>query len=209
MDLLFSDITVANFDKCLFQDTLAYIIQPEAVFKCEKPGRFCNGCSLLVDCIDGEEGLEENIVEECNIKEGVFCYKDKECSTVFNPTCVTDYKFKCTAQGMFPDPFDCKGYHICAKEAPNVIDIKDHSWQCKGNYSYNMLTTYCDVKLKNDACPDAPIVTPVCTKVGQKGPLLNKSIWFNCLKTKSGAHYPELHLCANGKWFNGTQCNDH
>lgn len=75
---------------------------------------------------------------------------------------------------------------------------------CPAGLAYNMMTTYCSVKVAT--CPINSPPCPQCKTVGQTGALANKSIWYLCKKTSNGAIVPELHLCPNGKLYNGKIC---
>lgn len=158
----------------------------------------CKTCDTLVRCVQEEGGLAEYVVEKCNTTAGDYCYRDSECSSKFNPTCsVTNYTFLCTATGVFPDPFDCKKYYYCIKS--NETFLK-YDFSCGSNWTYNMISTYCDIQ--QESCPfeEDKLPCPICGTAGQSGPLENRSIWYLCTD-KNGTLIPDLHLCANGMWY--------
>lgn len=163
----------------------------------------CKDCSKLVKCVEESNGFTEVPVEDCNTENEEYCFNDSQCSTSFNTHCTPDYEFKCTATAFFPDPVDCRVYHICVKVAQNTF--KHNVFRCNEPYAYNMKRTYCDHKLKENRCPEN-LPVPECSYDGQTGALENESIWFICKKDNSNHLIPELQLCPNAQFYNGTAC---
>lgn len=182
--------------------------------KCTKPGIMCKSCDTLVMCTGIEGEYEETVLQTCDTKEKEYCLINK-CSKDPNPLCSTTVQgsFQCTATGMFPDPYNCNIYHICAKKTEEVkgspiYDNADYYYaamKCDDGYGYDPVSTYCKNPLKNKLCPDK-LPVPVCKELGQSGALTNPSIYYICISGSSGTYVPELHLCPHGKKFIGGKC---
>lgn len=165
----------------------------------------CKNCNTLVRCIEDESGLIEVPVKTCDKTKGEYCYQDKECSNAFNPECQnTNYSFTCTSTGVFPDPFNCKKYYYCVRTNATK-PVSKFEFMCGDDWGYNMVTTYCDKPVKN--CPENSRPCPACKNGGDSGALENKSIWYLCITDPvTNQTLPQLHLCPNGKWYDGTGC---
>lgn len=180
--------------------------------ECTKPGMMCKSCKKLVMCIESEGKYEEMDLQTCSKEQTCL---NNECSEDPNPLCHTGDQgsFMCTATAMFPDPYNCNIYHICAKKSEAVNDNRDESnvdyyhaaMKCDDDYGYDPVSTYCKNPLKNNACPDK-LPVPTCQKLGQSGALINPSIYYICRLTDSNTLEPELGLCPHGKKFIGGRC---
>ncbi|WP_431308927.1 chitin binding peritrophin-A domain-containing protein, partial [Halalkalibacter flavus] len=67
-----------------------------------------------------------------------------------------NYKpFQCSEEGFFPDPYDCKKYHVCL---PIAVDGNDDlmTFECPEGTSYDALSASCGFPLTTDACINRP-----------------------------------------------------
>lgn len=187
---------VSRWDSFLFED---------GDVNCTVEGLMCKNCTQVALCIsNGDGGFVQIDTENCDLDKKQTCLNAK-CTIDPNPSCVEsiDIPFPCNAKGVFPDPFDCKKYHICCNTEKSDVN------NCDINHAYDPLTTYCKTLLNNKTCTEIPI--PVCTKVGQLGALVkNKSIYYICQEKetpdKKKVLYPMQYLCPNGKSFVNNRC---
>lgn len=174
---------------------------------CTKPGPMCRNCKQAIYCIEGANGeFTEFETETCVLNQTCF-NGNGTCTTAPNPGCdeVVKIPFPCNSKGMFPDPFNCKVYHICCNLG------KSDENTCDKDYGYDPLTTYCKIPLIESACARTPI--PACKNAGQVGAVdKNPSIYYICqLKTTTDNKkvlYPMQFLCPNGKHFINNHCED-
>ncbi|GLV40782.1 uncharacterized protein CBL_13715 [Carabus blaptoides fortunei] len=131
---------------------------------CDQPGIMCTNCTNSVYCVDVGGKFQSIPIETC--LAGSSCSQGF-CTNETNPLCVggSRVSFTCNDIGMFPDPFDCKVYHVCSEIG---TDLKEFS--CSAKYAYDPISTYCKIQIPN-GCPAIPPV-PYCLKIGQTGPLL-------------------------------------
>ncbi|KAF5306325.1 hypothetical protein FQA39_LY09023 [Lamprigera yunnana] len=165
---------------------------------CNKPGLQCAGCNLSILCSLSNGKWSAIEYETCTEKQT--CNKGV-CSDVATRECL-DQDYKCrTQEGMFPDPNSCKEFHYCVPGGTNN-SLNVHSSKCSEGYSYNALSTYCDILLKNKTCNGYPV--PECTEPAQTGALKeNPVIYYICLpiQGQSNVLYPNLDACPNGKKY--------
>lgn len=169
--------------------------------ECTKPGPLCTDCETLVHCVQESNG-EFDVIELEKCGEGTTCLTNV-CTNAPNPNCLTtEFKFTCTGNGVFPDPYDCKKYHYCAVDHIAAGTAGLTTLECEEHFAYDPVTTYCKNKLA-DNCLNFPV--PICAKVGQTGALVNKSIYYICVR-KDGKLYPNLYICPNGKVYENSVC---
>lgn len=109
----------------------------------------------------------------------------------------------CTELRVFPDPFNCKKYHICDE---NTFE----SGECKDNYAFDLSTKSCSKKIEDgDRCL-SPV--PVCLSSIQSGTLKgDSSIFYTCeeMDTEESDHFfPHLSWCASNQYHDGFECVD-
>lgn len=186
--------SVASLKKVSYLTDIYYGIR-----KCDRQGLLCKDCETLVRCIADGAGFGRYPVAICNKSAGEYCNKDYQCSTAPNPACANeDYRLYCNDIGMFPDPFNCKKFFMCP-----YIGYHGIAFRCGNDYAYNMVTTFCDIKLRH--CSNSVLPVPFCQRTGQMGALANKSLWYICVFV-NGVITPQLHVCPNGKFFVDHTC---
>ncbi|KAF2888485.1 hypothetical protein ILUMI_17688, partial [Ignelater luminosus] len=118
----------------------------------------------------GNNAFDQIFIESCNSTS--WC-RNGECvnKTVPNPSCQEgNENFKCPEPGIFPDPFNCRKYHICCpNDKRGITNTESTALNCEKDYGYNAKTTYCDKKLINNQCPSVYPV-PLCTSSRHNGP---------------------------------------
>lgn len=170
----------------------------------------CKSCKELVQCVPLGDGKFQTIhLQDCDTSKGITCLK-KQCSNETNPRCNNQQvpPFVCSHTGMFPDPYDCKKYHMCAQAEDTItgktvppIDLK-----CLDNYGYDPVTTYCKVSLPGGNCPENPPV-PTCKQAGESAGINETSIYYICLYDKD-VLLPHLYMCPHGKHYVNYECTD-
>lgn len=165
--------------------------------ECDKPGIMCASCKKSVYCIDYGGKYQNITMDTCD--DTTNCYQGY-CTNETNIPCVQGKKseFICNDIGMFPNPYDCKAYHVCSKTGVSAPQIS-----CPAKYAYDPITTYCKISIPN-GCPTNPPV-PYCLKIGQSGPLVNKSIFYICI-AKENVLIPQLFICPYGKTYLNNKC---
>lgn len=160
-------------------------------------------------CIETDPGVfEENIVQKCKTPDET-CLLDR-CALEPNPKCPAPNgsMFVCTGTGVFPDPFDCSSYHVCIEKSQIISDenvpVNDlyAAVKCPENWGYNPVTTYCDKRLSDGFCPEAPPI-PTCQAIGNIGAITGTSIYYICTTDNNGVLRPILHMCPHGNVIDG------
>ncbi|KAF5285368.1 hypothetical protein FQR65_LT13258 [Abscondita terminalis] len=180
---------------------------------CTKTGLQCMGCDTIILCRKEEGEYIASIYDNCTSTETC---DEGECILTPNIYC-SKGEYKCqSVEGMYPDPTSCKLFHYCVKQDPDensetesFQELKLYNSECRDNFAYNPLTTYCDKELPPDGiCPPSRI--PKCIQDGQTGALEeNPSIYYVCkpintksVLTKTRALYPYLDACDHGELYN-------
>jgi len=130
-----------------------------------------------------------------------------------NPDCdpYKDIKFDCLTVGVFPDPGDCRVYHVCARKMPeDEGEVFTYTKViCEGpqnEYGFNPKTGLCDKKLTNRRCDTYPIL---CPGAGSFALTANSVFYYECLKHQNSPgdwRYPFQKRCLNGKKYTGNDC---
>jgi len=202
-----------------FADVLSKIGQNRALTrdkKCKQTGLMCKSCEELVFCAVDQSGeWTQRPVQTCPAEtacRGTSCISEEnvpECSSL------SKVEFPCSTVGVFPNPGDCKKYHMCY---PDGAAVKHAVVDCENSdhYGYNPKTTFCDKKLPtNGYCTGFQV--PKCEKLGDNGPVpLNPTLYYMCLPEpiitiiSSRANnyedeeiklYPFQLACENGKVY--------
>ncbi|KAF5293614.1 hypothetical protein FQA39_LY03099 [Lamprigera yunnana] len=117
--------------------------------------------------------------------------------------------FQCADSGTFPDPIDCKKYHLCAPATPVAtttvsganqplynpsISFTDTEVNCRENTSYNIATRVCDRPLPNNKCTTTSTFK-LCSKIGEKY-TISTNIYVFCVQLEGfEVTYPYQYNC--------------
>lgn len=130
------------------------------------------------------------------------------CESDGNYECSEVDKFQCEALGVFPSPFNCRDYFICAP-GPDDTFLK-YNAKCDPTHEFDPASRLCRRKVENVNRCHSPI--PVCHNETQTGAIKsNLNIFYNCKKDNVavGLNFvPQLHACPYNFRFNGTRCVD-
>uniref|UniRef100_A0A161M9G0 Chitin-binding type-2 domain-containing protein n=1 Tax=Triatoma infestans TaxID=30076 RepID=A0A161M9G0_TRIIF len=161
--------------------------------KCVSAGFVCSDCNNQAVCIGSGDGSFVQIENAC--AKGSHCIEDQ---CVAGAKC--NYrKFQCTAEGFFPDPFDCTKYHVCMYD-DSIHDYKGLEFNCgEGRGSYDATSGSCGFALNSTACTEGPV--PRCITSLQIGVLKSDpSIYYICTEDEKTLG-PQLYKCGGGKMF--------
>ncbi|XP_014241416.1 uncharacterized protein LOC106662122 [Cimex lectularius] len=159
--------------------------------ECLKGGPMCSDCDHEAVCVDLGFGLMFNRVEN-TCAEGSKCVNG---SCQVGAKC--NYKpFTCSDVGSFPDPYDCRVYHVCSVKGPGqYVGLR---LRCFSG-SYDSSSATCGFPLTTDACLNEPV--PRCLAPLQLGALQSDpSVYYLCVddgKTLA----PEMYKCTGGRVF--------
>ncbi|XP_049785812.1 salivary glue protein Sgs-3-like [Schistocerca cancellata] len=170
---------------------------------CSSPGEvLCSSdCSQVQICLGNlEDGYDPWPMITCSTTNGM------KCSAV-NRTCVpaeqSDCKsamdqFPCNAVGSYPDPYDCKKYHVCL----NVGEPAELGY-CPGtDEAYNPLTADCTLTTSDRVCTEGPVKP--CNMSLEVGVIPeNQNIYYVCKPNGNGLD-PVMYRCPAGMVFNVT-----
>ncbi|XP_066994667.2 mucin-5AC [Anabrus simplex] len=87
---------------------------------CKSPGPICASCDLLVVCVEINDKLVPLTNVSCSATgSNNTCDAKKQACTDHNENsachpATSTSTFQCIQPGFFPDPYDCKKYHICS-----------------------------------------------------------------------------------------------
>lgn len=102
--------------------------------------------------------------------------------------------FKCSTEGMYPEPSSCKKYNYCLPPG-NQVPIQGI---CNKGWAYNPANTFCDKPLLDDTCTASHRVIPTCLSVGQNAALnSNPVLYYICLpySNEDSTLYPFIFKC--------------
>lgn len=167
-------------------------------------GQFiCQDCGTLSYCMQRDGSWQTFTVSECPTQNNLYCdveargcvYKDSCKETFMGP------KFECQHVGVFPDPYDCKHYHVCDSKK------EDTRYICPSGTAYSPASKTCSLTPNADICLKPQYE---CKTIGQMGAWpTDPSIYYVCHATfveNKQVRYPVLYQCQNGYIFNGNKC---
>uniref|UniRef100_T1IB10 Uncharacterized protein n=1 Tax=Rhodnius prolixus TaxID=13249 RepID=T1IB10_RHOPR len=161
--------------------------------KCVTAGYACSDCNNQAVCVGLGDGSFVQVENKC--AKGSHCVEDQ---CVEGAKC--NYRaFECTAEGFFPDPFDCTKYHVCMFD-PAKSKFNGLEFNCgDGRGSYDATTGSCGFPLNSTACTEGPV--PRCVTSLQIGVLKSDpSIYYICTEDEKTTG-PQLYKCGGGKIF--------
>ncbi|XP_031355195.1 uncharacterized protein LOC116179540 [Photinus pyralis] len=170
---------------------------------CQQEGYACKSCKKSVYCVRFGGSFIEIPIAACSPVSNCL---DGACTLDENPDCPIDPSgsnaFMCRTPGMYPDPFDCQTYHHCVK-SPRATTLELFTERCRCSYGYSPSTTFCDVRLRDSACPEDSQIAH-CGFKGQTGSLRrNPSLYYICQyhPQANSSLYPFIYACENGKLY--------
>ncbi|KAK9501815.1 hypothetical protein O3M35_012475 [Rhynocoris fuscipes] len=160
--------------------------------QCAAAGFMCSDCNHQAVCIGNGDDTYLQIETECPSDSHCVenqCVKGAKCNY---------REFKCSAEGFFPDPYECTKYHVCVRDQ-QTNDLQTMNMECPSGGSYDAATASCGYPMNSTACLEGPV--PLCVSPLQIGMLKSDpSIYYLC--TESGESMgPELFKCAGGRIF--------
>ncbi|XP_058123246.1 uncharacterized protein LOC131294323 [Anopheles ziemanni] len=171
----------------------------------QAPGMICSSCNTVAVCVKVGSLWEMIWVEQCNPDEGLFCNEfEGGCSTSpgsCNPG--GSGIFECNTPGVFPDPHNCRLYHMCFMNGNSPVAI---SMDC-GAGAFSPTTGDCSL-LANDTICLSPQFT--CNFAGQMAAWPgNSNIYYICAAdTINGNRIfrPRMYRCPANQVFQDGQC---
>ncbi|KAF5308067.1 hypothetical protein FQR65_LT06442 [Abscondita terminalis] len=180
--------------------------KPNDVCPGNNGGFVCDGCRTVQFCVRENGVWQFEYVATCGT--GQVCDNG---ACVVSTVCPfpTYAKFNCLMDGIYPDPADCKKYHVCQGANENCHKEVNCASEGDGTYGYNPLTTLCSVKLTGGVCTTSNV--PTCSRVFERGPIpQNPSLYYECRNytTTTGGitdfMYPYQRRCLNGLKYSAT-----
>ncbi|KAJ9574097.1 hypothetical protein L9F63_008511 [Diploptera punctata] len=106
--------------------------------KCETSGAYCDGCDRMVVCalLNGQ-GLTAITNLSCSQIDPDMSCSHASCTTGSQAeSCDSPSDFQCLQKGYFPDPADCKRYHVCSD------NLEHYKGECEEQF--DPVTGSCD-----------------------------------------------------------------
>ncbi|XP_049542588.1 uncharacterized protein LOC125955498, partial [Anopheles darlingi] len=172
----------------------------------QAPGFICYDCYTAAVCVKVGNSWETVLVESCNTAEGLYCNEfEGGCSAAVgscNPLAAD--AFECNVPGVYPDPFNCRLYHMCFLNGNNPVAI---SMDC-GGAAFSPATGDCSLPLNDTSCQ-----TPQfnCDFAGQMNAWPgNNNIYYICAvePNVNGNRVlrPRLYRCPPNEMFQDGRC---
>lgn len=184
------------------------LFQTESCDVRQRTGSICMTCEILATCVNRTSGWAAVPLEICDTAKGLFCNPTEgRCSTATGPCNPIGQsgRFVCTSEGIFPDPYNCQMYHMCAQRAESTMVAANAV--CGDNSAFDPATSGCNLNTASEVCT-VPQFT--CDNVGEMGAWpANPSIYYICMaNTIDGVRFvfPNLYRCDKGQVFNGREC---
>ncbi|XP_054265910.1 uncharacterized protein LOC128988551 [Macrosteles quadrilineatus] len=187
----------------------------------------CASCSQVRICRRSQGRYQEVFRLNCG-GSTPFCDPRGFCSANFTHECANVGIFPCMQDGVFPDPLDCKAYHVCYNGTSHSFQCPSGTYfngthcgstscntiNCKGKsgikvpYPLNASTyAFClnDKPLFMDICPpdnkmheELQQCLPVCSYTGEKIPYHSDSTKYYSCSRPSTF---VIHYCPEGQRF--------
>ncbi|XP_030385758.1 uncharacterized protein LOC115632665 [Scaptodrosophila lebanonensis] len=168
-----------------------------------KGGFICVDCATLGFCANVDGQWQTVSMTECDAARGFFCNDEGAIGCTWQQQCQVPVrgKFYCQLPGIFPDPYDCRSYHVCDER--NV----DTPQQCTNGAGYSLLAQSCSLPRESEQCTTKQYT---CNSVGQTGAwAADPSYYYVCQKDSQGSqdvYYPLMLQCQSGYVFNNHSC---
>ncbi|XP_039433649.1 uncharacterized protein LOC120416053 [Culex pipiens pallens] len=170
--------------------------------ECTTEGIICSDSSTVSYCILNGGQWREIPFDSCNTEEGFFCNKqDGGCSQRIGPCHPENQEgvFVCSSEGVFPNPFDCRTYHMCYVNAGNMVSIQI---QCQ-NSAFSPTTNQCSLSLDHEVCLEPQWS---CERAGDIGGWPGTdNLYYICVNT-AGVLSPRLFRCDPNHVFEEGRC---
>ena len=170
-------------------------------------GLICQSCESMATCVRINNNWIAIPVEACNTDDGFYCNLDyKGCSNETGPCRPLGHEenFPCTAEGVFPDPYDCQKYHLCFFEGNTLVAANIN---CGSDKAFSAASGDCSLNTSNVVCKRRQYT---CNRAGDSASWPgNLNIFYVCMaKLDNGNRviFPTLYRCASGEVFNGRDC---
>lgn len=142
-------------------------------------------------------------VTECQTEHNLYCDEEAR-GCVFKQSCkeiTRGPKFECQNSGIFPDPYDCKYYHVCDSKNEGERSI------CPSGTAYSPATKTCSLSSNTDICLEPQYE---CKTLGKMAPWpTDPSIYYVCHVANVAGNpvrYPALYSCQSGNVFVNNKC---
>ncbi|XP_049962000.1 uncharacterized protein LOC126482067 [Schistocerca serialis cubense] len=172
---------------------------------CSSPGEvICNrDCSEVQICLGNlEDDYDPQTMIVCDKANGMWCSaSQRQCVPKEESDCVpAGNTFTCNSIGSFPDPYDCKTYHVCIEGQEQAV-----TGTCNAtDAAYNPCTGDCTLTTSDRVCTEGPVKP--CTQSLEMGIVPeNPNIYYACKPTEDGGYYPDMYKCPGGYVFDTAQ----
>ncbi|XP_052897845.1 uncharacterized protein LOC128304677 [Anopheles moucheti] len=204
-------LPVALFVVCLIKATTGSHVLSVTQFQTstcadrQAPGIFCSDCNTVAVCVRIGTVWETFWVEACNPAEGLYCNEFEGGCSASVGSCNPggEGNFECNTPGVFPDPFNCRLYHMCFMNGNNPVAI---SMDC-GGAAFSPATGDCSLPLNDTVCMSPQFS---CTAVGQMDAWPgNNNIYYICAAETVNDNRvlrPRLYRCPSNQMFQQGQC---
>lgn len=163
----------------------------------------CADCGTLGFCFHQNDEWVMMTVMDCDTTRKMYCNEEfKGCT--YQQQCKQlskGPKFECQNPGFYPDPYNCKNYHVC-----NNINV-DELFICPSGSAYSPATKSCSLSSNDAVCYETQYN---CTTFGQMGAWpSDNNIYYVCMVQNVGGElirYPTLYRCQDGYNFVQGRC---
>lgn len=170
-------------------------------------GQFiCQDCHTLSFCMQQNGAWTTLKISECETQHNLYC-DEKARGCVFRQNCkenARNPKFECQNPGVFPDPYDCKYYHICNEN--NVVERRI----CPLGLAYSPASKTCSLTTNTNICWQPQYK---CNAFGEMAAWpTDPNIYYVChAKSVAGGtiRYPLMYRCQWGYRFANNRCVPH
>ena len=167
-------------------------------------GQFiCKDCATLAFCSQQDGNWITVELTSCDTNHNMYCEEETR-GCVFQQSCKLPNrgpKFECQNAGIFPDPYDCKYYHVC-----NNNNVGERL-VCPRGTAYSPATKTCSLPTNSDICLEPQYK---CNRLGDMGAWpTDPTIFYVCHITSTGSEqirYPILYSCSPGYVFINNKC---
>ncbi|XP_073841348.1 uncharacterized protein [Musca autumnalis] len=165
-------------------------------------GQFlCKDCATLAFCYQEQGNWNTMEIATCDTARGLYCDETAR-GCVYQKECISrGPKFECQNAGKFPDPYDCKQYHVCSstKEDERIV--------CPSGTAYSPTTKSCSLSTNNEICHKAQYTCNNAFNMGawSSDPNIYYICWYTTVDGEI-VRYPLLYRCQDGYEFIANTC---
>ncbi|XP_013107007.1 uncharacterized protein LOC106086756 [Stomoxys calcitrans] len=165
-------------------------------------GQFiCKDCATLAFCVQENGNWNSMDISTCDTGRDLYCDENVR-GCVYKKECTgRGPKFECQNSGKFPDPYDCKQYHVCNETK------HDERFVCPQGSAYSPATKSCSLSAHDDICYKAQYTcdNPWDMAAWPSDPNIYYICWYTTVDGEI-VRYPLLHRCPDGHVFKGNAC---